>query len=457
MSRLTWGALALWLVVSAFLVVGALYLRRGPHEEVRTRMIERAAVVLEPMVQNQVDVAMGADAQVAPGQRLVQALVANAHQKGLLALAVFDSDGLAVEAIPVGQGFVELPMGDFLRLVSGAPISRYHAAFNLPQLAQEGGSAEGPGSPVLEVLLPIAQAGRPHPLGFVRYHFDARLLREELGAIDRQMERQTWMTIGGGWLVITGVFAFAYARLRRAGRVIEQGNASLARAERHLTLSTKASALGQITSHLMHSLQGSVAGLQAAVGAGGRDPDWSSAQEYTRRVQVLVQETVELLNDRRTSLAYELSGQDLAELIRHHSESAATDRAVTVRVESRLAGLVDNVRGSLVCLIASNLLQNAIAVSTAGQCVDVNLRPGAGTAPSLYVEVVDCGPGVPESLRSQLFEPGCSGRAGGTGLGLAISRLLAAQIDGALTLEESGLTGSRFRLTIPLPEKRQTD
>jgi nitrogen-specific signal transduction histidine kinase len=71
----------------------------------------------------------------------------------------------------------------------------------------------------------------------------------------------------------------------------------------------------------------------------------------------------------------------------------------------------------------------------------------------LYVEVLDAGPGVPESIRPHLFEPGCSSRPGGTGLGLAISRLLAAQIEGVLTLEETGASGSRFRLTVPLSEK----
>ncbi len=449
-SRLTWGALALWLVVSGFLVVGALYLRRGLHQEVRTRMIGRAAAVLHPLVQNQVDVAMAAAPQAPQSVRLVGALVANARQKGLLAMAIFDADGLTLESIPAGQSFVELPMEDYLQVVSGEPISRYHAGFDLAQLPQSASDGLGRISPVLEVVLPIRHAGRSQPFGFVRYHFDARPLSGELAAIDLQMRNQTLATVGIGLLVVAGVFGAAYIGLRRAGREVAHGNANLARAERNLTLLAKASALGQITSHLMHGLQGSMAGLHAAVGVGGGAPDWTAAQEYTRRMETLVGETMALLNDRRSSLAYDLSGQELADLIARRNAGAAEDRKVALLVECRFAGRVDNVRGSLVCLITSNLVHNAIAASGAGQRVRVVLREDSG--PCLHAEVTDRGSGVPESLRSRLFEPGCSGRVGGTGLGLAISRLLALQIGGELTLAETGPSGSRFCLSVPLAE-----
>ena len=414
-------------------------------------MIGRAAAVLQPLVQNQVDVAMAADPQAPPPIRLVGALVANARQKGLLAMAIFDADGLTLESIPAGQSFVELPTEDYLQAVSGEPISRYHAGFDLAQLPQSAAAGLGRISPVLEVVLPIRQAGRSQPFGFVRYHFDARQFSAELEAIDRQMRNQTLATIGIGLSVITGVFGAAYVGLRRAGRQIAHGNASLAQAEGHLTLSAKASALGQITSHLMHGLQGSMAGLHAAVGVGGGAPDWTAAQAYTRRMETLVGETMAILNDRRTSLVYDLAGQDLAELIVRRNAGAADERKVALEVECRFAGRVDNRRGSLICLIASNLVQNAIAASGAGQRVRVELRQGPG--PCLHAEVADSGIGVPEALREHLFEPGCSGRAGGTGLGLAISRLLALQIDGELTLAETGPSGSRFCLSVPLAER----
>ena len=66
------------------------------------------------------------------------------------------------------------------------------------------------------------------------------------------------------------------------------------------------------------------------------------------------------------------------------------------------------------------------------------------------LRIADNGPGIPPRLSESLFEPFVSGRAsGGSGLGLTISRELAASHDGALTLVETGPTGTTFELRLP--------
>jgi len=69
----------------------------------------------------------------------------------------------------------------------------------------------------------------------------------------------------------------AYVGLNRAQRVIVERTARLTHANFELTLAAKASALGQITSHLIHGLQGPVAGLRAVVT--GRAADNVNATE----------------------------------------------------------------------------------------------------------------------------------------------------------------------------------
>ena len=423
--------------ISGLLVAAVIVSRGAFRADLRSRLIAQTAAVLQPVVQNQVDLAFAEAGQLPPRKRLASALVAGARQKGVLALAIFDEDGLPLEVIPAARGFVDLSVGDFLQLQRNAPISRLH-------LGEAGAGTDGP---VLEVLLPVAEAGRLRPVGFVRFEFDARALAAELAAIDARVQRQTWATIGGALLVVLGVLAVSALLLRRASERIARGNASLAQARGELSLSAKAAALGPITSHLMHGLQGAVAGLQTAVGARGGAPDWQAAQRYSERVQVMVRETVELLNDRRTALAYELSSDELVSILRERNRPEAQDRGVELRIVGGFEGTLDNVRGNLVCLIVGNLVQNAVAVSAAGQAVVVAMRQVDW---ALWVEVVDQGPGVPEKLRLCLFEPGVSGRAGGSGLGLAIASLLAKQIDGALELVETGAGGSRFRLVVPL-------
>jgi signal transduction histidine kinase len=101
----------------------------------------------------------------------------------------------------------------------------------------------------------------------------------------------------------------------------------------------------------------------------------------------------------------------------------------------------------LLCLIATNLIQNAIAATPAGRRVEVVLRHATG---AMTLTVADQGAGIAESLRPHLFEPGRSSRPGGTGLGLAISQLLARQIGASLALVETEGPGATFRLTLPL-------
>ncbi len=65
------------------------------------------------------------------------------------------------------------------------------------------------------------------------------------------------------------------------------------------------------------------------------------------------------------------------------------------------------------------------------------------------VDIVDNGPGVPESMKSKIFIPMISGRAEGTGLGLTIAKTLVSRHQGHITCASTpGHT--QFSLFIPL-------
>jgi CheY-like chemotaxis protein len=73
------------------------------------------------------------------------------------------------------------------------------------------------------------------------------------------------------------------------------------------------------------------------------------------------------------------------------------------------------------------------------------------TGRSVYVEVSDSGPGVPEHLRHRIFEPFFTTKevGEGTGLGLSISHGIAAAHNGRLELlRQPG--GACFRLVLPV-------
>jgi two-component system nitrogen regulation sensor histidine kinase NtrY len=68
---------------------------------------------------------------------------------------------------------------------------------------------------------------------------------------------------------------------------------------------------------------------------------------------------------------------------------------------------------------------------------------------TVFVDVVDNGPGLPPDLRSRLFEPYVTTRKKGTGLGLAIVKKIMEDHGGSLVLEDVPEGGVRARLTLP--------
>lgn len=416
------------------------------------KMIQRDAAVLTSVAQQEIETDASAPAATNPRSWL-QALLPAAHREGLLAMAIFDADGVVLEKIPAEQLLVELPADDFVGLQSGRPITRYWPAFSLGSILP--GSVAAP-TPVLEIILPlhgrkapVLGPAAPEPIGFVRYDLDARALAGELAELDAGVRRQTIVTLAVGLAALALLVGAAHLLLGRAQRTIAERTTRLQRANLELTLAAKTSALGQITSHLVHGLQGSVAGLRSVVAApaGLSERDWKEAAGYAEQMQAIIQEIVALLGDRTTDTAYELTGRELADLIRRRNLAPATARGVTLEVDDGFPENIDSHRGGLLCLIASNLVQNAIAaVGPAGR-VTVGIRRNAA---DINLQVQDNGPGIPAELRAHLFEPGRTGRAGGTGLGLTISQLLARQIGALVALRATGPEGTTFEVNLPL-------
>jgi signal transduction histidine kinase len=421
-------------------------------DEIRQKIIGRDAAVLHTVALQQLaeSETNPRDGTTRPNALLTAVLRSAQQQRGMFAVAIFDADGNTIEAMPSGQLFVDLPADDYLQLLEGQPISRYYQSFALDR-AFAGITTSEKNSPVLEVLLPLHGRDAARSIGFVRYTIDARPLAQELAAIDARLNRQATTTLALGTLLIAGVMIGAALALHRAQRTIAERNDRLARTHFELTLAAKASALGQIASHLIHGLQGPVAGLRAVVAnhgtSGAGAEDWRSASDYAERLQVLIAETVGLLGDARTGTAYELTGGELIAIIGARHAATAQERQIHLQLSPAFSETLDSHRGSVLCLIAANLVQNAIAASASGETVKVDLTR---TPQAITLTVADSGAGIPPAVRARLFEPGQSGRPGGTGLGLAISRLLALQIGADLALVHTSAEGTRFALTLPL-------
>jgi CheY-like chemotaxis protein len=106
--------------------------------------------------------------------------------------------------------------------------------------------------------------------------------------------------------------------------------------------------------------------------------------------------------------------------------------------------------------ILSNIIDNALKFSN-GQPVSLSVRAkDLGSTLDLVIAVADHGPGVPDHLKAEIFQPyvttpnaGPSGP--GAGLGLAVSARLANAMGGTLAVLDREGGGSIFEIHLTLP------
>lgn len=100
-----------------------------------------------------------------------------------------------------------------------------------------------------------------------------------------------------------------------------------------------------------------------------------------------------------------------------------------------------------------NLVDNAIKYAPVGGRITIRVGRSAGGG---ILEVSNDGPGIPENLRSRIFDrfyrmdkSRSRDNGGGTGLGLSIAKWAVEVNRGQLSLEDSNGAGCTFRITLP--------
>lgn len=128
-------------------------------------------------------------------------------------------------------------------------------------------------------------------------------------------------------------------------------------------------------------------------------------------------------------------------LARRH-ESLRRCRISTVHPPSLLMPFDE----ALVDRVLLNLLLNAAEATRRSGRVEVRLRADDDNA---VIEVHDNGPGVPEEIREEIFDPFFTSKTGGLGLGLMSVRLCADAHGGSISVGRSDLGGAVFALRLP--------
>jgi two-component system sensor histidine kinase PilS (NtrC family) len=214
----------------------------------------------------------------------------------------------------------------------------------------------------------------------------------------------------------------------------------------------KLASLGRLTANIAHEIRNPLSAISHAAELLQEEP---GAGPVPRRLADIVRDNA-LRLDRLVQEIMQLSRRDRVEqecfpggeFVRVFLDGFARNEQVprgAFALEAKPEVMVCFDRAHL-NQVLWNLCRNAWRHCGKGDA-SVRLRVAAGTtANTSVIEVVDDGPGIPEALRAQVFEPFFTTVASGTGLGLYIAREMCESNGATLDcLESSG--GAHFRIT----------
>ena len=251
-------------------------------------------------------------------------------------------------------------------------------------------------------------------------------------------------------LVLVAAIAWSFRRLNHAHRLLAERTESLLTANQELALAAKTSAVGAVTSHLIHGLRNPLAGLQNFVAGLGAnladhpDADLQQAIAATRRMQTMINEVVGVLREEEGAGQYEIPVTELVEMISGRVQALCRERGVELVTSLQAEAILPNRAANLVALILANLVQNAVEATPRGKVVRLSLTQ---VGENLLAELRDQGCGFPADR--SVFAPCQSGKEGGSGIGLAISKQLANHLGAGLELSLNSPAGCVFVLSLP--------
>lgn len=234
------------------------------------------------------------------------------------------------------------------------------------------------------------------------------------------------------------------AVLADAAARVEQAQALAAR-ERERQLQERLAELGALAATVAHDIRNPLNIISMAV-AGAPVATRREVADQVGRISHLASDLLEYAKPWKLVTArIDLAARVRALALRWPAVSLGPGLAEPLwvdadarRIDQALTNLLDNANAATVA-----------ATDAAGSHPRVHVDAEAA-ADAVHLHVCDDGPGVPEEIRTRLFEPFASRSPGGTGLGLAIVARIVAAHGGSVALTERPPWSTCFTLTFPI-------
>lgn len=288
------------------------------------------------------------------------------------------------------------------------------------------------------ILIPIARSN-PHGVLFAARDTGAPPFR----GVDLEMflvlARQAQVALENARL---------YADLRSYVKRVEDSQEALLRAE-------KMAAAGRLTASIAHEVNNPLQSVQNCLHIAGReDVSPEKRKEYfdlAREELERLMKTMQRMLDFYRPGASKMARVDILDLLKH--VLSLTSQQLGQRHIDVITKLPDSLPtiyavNSQIQQIFFNLILNALDAMPGGGKIHIQARAVENGIEMIFE---DTGPGIPEELRNNIFEPFFSTKDGGTGLGLTVSYNIVTSHGGTLDIIDGQHgRGACFRLFLPM-------
>jgi signal transduction histidine kinase len=309
-------------------------------------------------------------------------------------------------------------------------------------------NATGPGEEDAQALLSSLKLGSAILFPVVRSNLRAVLFaaRDQSVAPFRGADLELFHILASQSLVALEN-ARLYADLRAYVRKVEESQQALLRSE-------KMAAAGRLTASIAHEVNNPLQSVQNCLHlAGHEEVPPEKRKEYfdlARAELDRLMKTMQRMLDFYRPNSNKMEEVDLLELLKH--VISLTSQQLGQRHIELVTDLPDslppvNAVNSQIQQIFFNLILNAFDVMAGGGQLFISAK---ALANGVELQFEDTGPGIPEELRNNIFEPFFSTKDGGTGLGLTVCYNIVTAHGGTLDLVQGRDRGACFRLFLPM-------
>jgi signal transduction histidine kinase len=234
--------------------------------------------------------------------------------------------------------------------------------------------------------------------------------------------------------------------LERTNRELRKVQSRLVQAER---LGVAGEMVGGIAHAIYNPMTALIGTLQMRLEGRRRPyPGDESILRLARRIKSIVEKMLAL--SRRGEMNSEPA--DLSQLIRDLREELAERCSSNgVEIEARFEPDLPLVMldRTLLTTALAGIAENAVDAMPDGGKLRLDVERGSG-AEAVRVRVRDTGPGIPEDIQAQIFQPFFSTKPSGVGLGLAIARGVILGHEGSLQVDSKLGVGTEVSIEIPV-------